>query len=108
MIITAEVTLNAKSETLALPEFKGFVETLKQAFSTFTHRAPSDGAFQVDVTSIKNGSYRIEIHLASDALSLRESSEGKSPFVALDRAIVKTRHKLELWSVEKKLDIHQL
>lgn len=106
MKIDSEVTLNANNETLALPEFKGFAETLKQAFSSFTHLAPSDSAFQVDVKSIEDGGYSIAIHLASDALSFNEEAEGKSPFTTLDRAIVKARRKLDLWSVQKNLSYH--
>ena len=106
MKINSEIELNAKNETLSLPEFKGFAETLKQAFSSFTDRAPSDSAFTVEVKSIQNGGYKIAIQLASDAFSFNEEAEGKSPFATLDRAIVKARRKLDLWSVQKNMNYH--
>ena len=106
MKIDSEVTLNAKTETLGLPEFKGFAETLKHTFSSFADRAPSDSAFQVDVKTTSDGGYKIAINLASDALSFCEEAVGKSPFAALDRAIVKARRKLDLWSTQKNMSYH--
>lgn len=100
MRIDTDLVLNANEATLALPEFKGFPEALKLAFASFADKAPSDCAFRVDVNSAKEG-YRVAIDLASGVLNFTESAEGRSPFTALDRALVKAKRKLEFWSVQK-------
>ncbi len=102
MRINTDLILNAHQAVLALPEFKGFVETLKPTFEAFADKAPSDSAFRVDVVVVKDG-YKVAIDLASGVLNFNESAESHSPFTALDRALVKAKRKLEFWSVQKNL-----
>ncbi len=102
MNFDTDLILNVDEKTLALPEFKGFSEQLKKSFASFAEKAPSDSAFRVDITVLKDG-YKVAINLASGVLNFHEAAEGHSPFTALDKALVKARRNLELWSVQKNL-----
>lgn len=100
MFVNHEINLRVDENLLKKNEFEGFVVTLKETLSSFSDKAPSDSHMEVNVSNFQAG-YKISIHLASNALDINESAVAQSPFAALDKALLKLRHTLDFWAVQK-------
>jgi len=93
--------INAIKETLNLPEFDDFLETLRGSVSELCKSAPHDAFVTVDVER-HGGGYKIMIRVASSVLNFFEVGEGRSPFFALDNVLMKASEALRVWSINRK------
>jgi len=100
MLVNQEINLRVDENLLKTNEFEGFVTTLKETLTSLTDKAPSDCHMEVEISNFHAG-YKIRIHLASSALDITESAVAQSPFTALDKALLKLRHTLDFWAVQK-------
>ncbi len=96
------VQVNANKAALALAEFDEFMKKLYAGAEEFVQRTPIDSSLTVDVERIKDG-FKVAFKLASAELRLAESGEGRSPFMALERVLLKAKDLVKVWSINKKV-----
>jgi len=97
-----KITLNVPQETLNLPNFNDFVAVLQTAAEELTDKIPLDASLTVDVDRVSSG-YEVAIRMFSQAINLSETSSGHSPFVALEKVIMKANETLHLWVMKRNV-----
>lgn len=99
MNFAPNLTINADKDTLGLPE--GFLETAANAMEELSRKIPGDGSLTVDVER-EGGGYKIMIRMVASSFTLSETRSSRSPFVALEKVLLKTNEALDLWAINRK------
>ena len=94
------LTIDADMSVLKLADGKAFMDALYAHAEKFLLAAPYGSSLRVEVQRIGAG-YKVIVRLASLALQLLENAEAKSPFVALEKCLLKAHDTVQVWSMNK-------
>ena len=94
------ITLSANENSLNISQFGNFEKTAYGELECLLSLAPSDSVLTAEVVR-QRGEYKIVIKLVSQILQLFEIGTGRSPYVALEKAVLRARDSVRLWSIKK-------
>lgn len=87
---------------MSAAEVRKLTDAIHSRSEKFLERTPSDSTMRVKVFEIGT-SYKVVIHLASQALRFDASGAGRSPYVALELAMNLAREQVKSWSLGSRV-----
>ena len=102
MAYSKELQVNANEKILNFMEYDEFMTTLYASLERFMMAAPSDGIVNVEVSKLGSG-YTVGVQLVSSALKFVEQASAQSPFVALEKVLLKAKDAVHTWAITRKV-----